>query len=241
MMLDETERVVTVYVSALPAADPEAAERKLRPVLDFLPPDQRRAILANRRPVDRALRLLARALLALGLNQEEGLDPRSVLGRFRVDEKGRPGCGAAVLSLSHCVPYGVCALARPGWTEGLGVDVEAVRPLEADDFGNVFSGGELEAIKLAENRDGELIRRWTVKEAALKARGLGFSGDPRPICSDRGAEGLAVGGLVWRHLDLEPGFRLTVSAVSDGAFEARLRRLEIGDYLRLFGPEGEIV
>lgn len=238
MMLDGAERAVTVYVSALPSPEPEEAERRLRPVLDFLPPDQRRAILANRRPVDRALRLLARALLAVGLNLEEGLSPGRVLGQFRVDEKGRPSCGTAVLSLSHCAPYAACALAWLGWTAGLGVDVEAVRPLDPDDFTNVFSAGELAAIKSAGDRDGELIRRWTVKEAALKALGLGFSGDPRPIRSDRGAEGVAEGGLVWRHLELSPGFRLTVAAVGGIIFEARLRRLEIGDYLNLFGPEG---
>ena len=229
--------LITVLVAPIPLADPDEACRLLSPVLGLLPDDQRRGILANRRPVDRALRLLVRVLLAWGLKLF-GQAPEPVLAGLRLDGRGRPFSTVAEFNFSHSAPYGVCALAPPGWSGGLGVDVEGVRPLPSDDFRNVFTAGELGAIEASADADRELIRRWTVKEAVLKSTGVGFSGDPRPIPTDLAAEGRPHRGAVWRHLELEPGFALTVASAGAVDFQARLLRPGLMDYLNLFNQEG---
>ncbi|MDR0355778.1 MAG: 4'-phosphopantetheinyl transferase superfamily protein [Deltaproteobacteria bacterium] len=234
---------VDVLAAPLPSVEPEEACRLLSPVLDRLSEEQRRAISANRRPVDRALRLLVRALWAFGL-KEAGEDPDQALADLRFDGRGRPFYKVAEFNFSHCAPYGVCALAPPGWPGGLGVDVERARPLEADDFRRVFAPDELRAVAASADPDGELIRRWTVKEAVLKALGDGFLADPRPIPTEPAAEGRrlairldegqAAVEAIWRRLDLDFGFSLTAAAAGVADFRARLRRPEPADYLGLF-------
>lgn len=77
-------------------------------------------------------------------------------------------------NLSHSDRRVVFAVARgPGVTH-LGVDVESLRPVpRADAFSRrILADGEVVATS-------DLVAAWTLKEAALKATGVGLTGDPR--------------------------------------------------------------
>ena len=77
-------------------------------------------------------------------------------------------------NLSHSDRRVVFAVARgPGVTH-LGVDVESLRPIpRADAFARrILADGEVVAAS-------DLVAAWTLKEAALKATGVGLAGDPR--------------------------------------------------------------
>lgn len=136
----------------------------------------------------RASRLLARLLLLRGLQSLGALRPDLCLER---DMAGRPLLSGWRISFSHSGRAAFCALERgaggpceqdarrdaPEWHPGLGLDAEALdSPPPA---ARAFTDGETK--KTA--RDA--LRRWAVKEAVLKALGMGLSHDPALICSGR--------------------------------------------------------
>jgi phosphopantetheine--protein transferase-like protein len=95
----------------------------------------------------------------------------------------------------------------------VGVDVERISPLSVGDFRSVFTPREMAAINDSLWPQSELIRRWTIKEAILKALGLGFLADPLALdTSPREPERLVetkAGPLRWDHLDLAQDFWLS--------------------------------
>jgi 4'-phosphopantetheinyl transferase len=180
-------------------------ESLLRP----MPPRQAESIRRNRRAEDRCRRILARLLLAFGLKVLEGWDIYAGLAALRSEPGGRPwleGCPRPV-SLSHAGQWAVCAIGHEEFCQGIGVDVEQVRELAVEDFRVVFTPAEQNAVRNSEKSHSELIRRWTIKEAVLKARGTGLLGDP--LCIDTDDVGAA--GRHWEHLPLEHGYWLTVA------------------------------
>lgn len=136
----------------------------------------------------RVSRLLARLLLLRGLQSQGALHPDLCLER---DMAGRPLLPGWGVSFSHSGRAAFCALERmpggpcepdarldaPALHPGLGLDAEALdSPPPA---ARAFAGRETK--KTA--RDA--LRRWAIKEAVLKALGLGLSHDPALICSGR--------------------------------------------------------
>lgn len=181
-------------------------------VLPLLPEVESASIRKNRRAEDRCRRILARLLLAHGLRVLHGWELRQGLAAPRREPEGRPfvpGLDRGV-SLSHSGRWAVCAVGGPGQAR-VGVDVEEIRPLPVEDFGIVFTAGELRAIQAHAVPHAELIRRWTIKEAVLKARGSGLLGDP--LLVDTQGDGGSVQGedFCWRHLHLDHDHWLTVA------------------------------
>jgi len=112
--------------------------------------------------------LAAHVLLRRALGAERGLGPRSL----------RPGERIG-WSLSHTDGFVVCAVAaEPG--QAIGVDTESVTAAErlqtmTDTF---LTADELTALPSDPNdRAVRMVEIWTAKEAVLKARGAGFSGE----------------------------------------------------------------
>jgi 4'-phosphopantetheinyl transferase len=127
-----------------------------------------------RRPDDRRDYALAHALLRQTLASSGSHAPADWL--FTTDDRGRPGLanGQLVFSLSHTRGLVACAVSTAGQ---VGLDVEAVRPIEAvqiaDDF---FSADEQRQLELL-NAPAAALRFfdcWTLKEAYSKAIGAGL-------------------------------------------------------------------
>lgn len=192
------------------------------------------SIRRNRRAEDRCRRILARLLLAYGLKVLEGWDIYAGLAALRSEPGGRPWLEGSPrpVSLSHAGQWAVCAIGHEEFCQGIGVDVEQIRKLEVEDFRVVFTAAEQEAVRKSKKPHSELIRRWTIKEAILKARGTGLLGDPLGI--DTGDAGVA--GRHWEHLPLEHGYWLTVAGQSPFA----PARLLLPSHTEIFGDTDDL-
>ncbi len=199
--------VLAAEIAQLEGEDEEA-------FLGRLPKVQAESIRRNRHAEDRRRRLLVRILLVFGLHLVARWSPQQTLAALSTEKEGRPflrGCPWEI-GFSHAGKWAVCVLGKRTVIGRVGVDVEEVRPLAVDELAPVFSGPERRAIRAAAEPSTELIRRWTVKEAVLKAWGTGFLEDPR--CVETGpssARGEAF-GCCWEQVDLDGGYWLTVAA-----------------------------
>ncbi|OGR68966.1 MAG: hypothetical protein A2081_02940 [Elusimicrobia bacterium GWC2_61_19] len=113
-------------------------------------------------------RLAAKTLLA-----GAGGAPRA---GFEIDSDslGRPCCGAALLSISHSNGWALAAL-KPG-SSFLGADLEKIEDRHPAWYADYFHPSEL---KTPDPSEG--TRLWAIKEALLKALGLGLMADPLDI------------------------------------------------------------
>ncbi|WP_392562288.1 4'-phosphopantetheinyl transferase superfamily protein [Orbus sturtevantii] len=71
-------------------------------------------------------------------------------------------------NISHAGDWVVCAYSQQGM---IGVDIEQQQPLNIDEYHQVLTLAELNAIRLDKL---EFIQLWTLKEAIIKADGRGF-------------------------------------------------------------------
>jgi len=120
--------------------------------------------------------LATHALARMALSRALGLAPDSL--RFQLGNHGKPfldpECGLH-FNLSNSVELVVCLLGESG---ELGVDVEPRRRAGSirEVAGRMFSPSELKQLNnLPENQQLErCVQLWTLKEAYIKARGMGF-------------------------------------------------------------------
>lgn len=96
---------------------------------------------------------------------------------FRKNQFGKPelaGETTLKFSLSHSKSIAVLAVDR---SQPVGVDVEDVRPIEAEVANGHFSATELTDLRGLQGEDwlAGFYRCWTRKEAILKAEGVGLS------------------------------------------------------------------
>jgi len=116
-------------------------------------------------------RLAAKALLAAA-----GEKPSSF--EITNDLLGRPSCGDTLLSISHSNGWALAAL-RPGRTVFLGADLEKIEERHPAWYRDYFHLPEL-----PKPDPSEATRIWAIKEALLKALGLGLMADPMDIRTD---------------------------------------------------------
>jgi 4'-phosphopantetheinyl transferase len=90
------------------------------------------------------------------------------------DLLGRPSCAGALLSISHSGGWAVAA-AKPG-ASFLGVDLEKVEERHPAWYTDYFHPSELPKPDPSEG-----TRLWAIKEAIMKALGLGLMADPMDI------------------------------------------------------------
>lgn len=181
-MLRETGPVVDVF--SLRPPDGEALER----LAALLTDDERARAARYRRPVDAALSITARALARLTLAHAargRGLRVAPARFAFGLGEHGKPevsgppdGLGL-LFNVSHTEGLTVCAVAVAGEVEAVGVDVErADRRTSHVDLARRFfapeEAAEVEAAPEGAERVELFFRFWTLKEAYLKARGVGL-------------------------------------------------------------------
>jgi phosphopantetheinyl transferase len=148
------------------------------------------------RPVERQWQYLqSRVLQRLVLGAYTDCDPRALT--FHRDEWGRPNLAdhaALHFSLSHCASHVALAV---GSDPVLGVDVETVVPVRpsfmhiackffhSDDMAQLLEVPE-------EQRYGRFLEQWTLKEAYLKALGLGMHKSMADCSFERTADGLFI-------------------------------------------------
>ncbi|GAU08625.1 4'-phosphopantetheinyl transferase family protein [Desulfoplanes formicivorans] len=179
--------------------------------LSLIPDADSRFIRRNRRRSDRLQRMLARLLVAYGMQYLEGWNMDRGLAALGHESKGRPilaGSGRPI-SLSHSGRWAVCAIGSADQS-CIGVDVEKVRPLQVEEFAIAFTPTELQVIRQQPDPASDLIRRWTIKEAILKALGTGLLTNPldmETLTCPLTAKNLS---WFWRHYPLEKGYWLTV-------------------------------
>ncbi|WP_078662411.1 4'-phosphopantetheinyl transferase family protein [Streptomyces bicolor] len=177
---------------------------------ELLGPDWSR-YCAAREPLVRARLLGSRLLLRHTVAAVAGVEPdRVVLGR---DGRGRPvlyepdGLDVAISHTAGMLVVGA-ARGRP-----IGVDVEASdRPLLtpglAERFCHPRELAQLSGLAPAE-RNQQLVRLWTLKEACTKAQGVGLARDFARLCPRPGPHGDG-----WWSLETEPGWRLRCDRVA---------------------------
>lgn len=171
---------VRIWTAELDAVSQEQFAA-LRALLDA---EERARASRKRIESDRRVFELAHGLLRLALSSVAPVAPAA--WRFEVEPGGRPyvaGAEAALglhFSLSHTHGLAACAVALE---RDVGADAEALtRELDVDDLVRGCLRDE-ERVGLA-SLDGsrrleELLARFTLKEAYLKARGLGLAMDLR--------------------------------------------------------------
>ncbi|MDA8130523.1 MAG: 4'-phosphopantetheinyl transferase superfamily protein [Elusimicrobia bacterium] len=123
--------------------------------------------LEKRRREWLAGRLAAKTLLSAG-----GLAPSAC--EIGMDKFGRPCCGQSLVSISHSNGWAMAAI-KPGSTF-LGADLERIEERHPAWYSDYFHPAEL-----ASRDPSEATRIWTMKEALLKALGLGLMADPLDI------------------------------------------------------------
>jgi len=157
---------------------------------------------AGRRPVEAALsRLMARAQLitAVGLPTAPGWPQAAEAGALPIitmDNRTRPLLAGWQSGFSHSGAAAFCVLA-PATDEtrtAIAVDAEAITSPPPD--ASAFAANELTALRSLSQTgiDRDALRRWTIKEALLKAAGLGLGMPPALVPT--GGSGQRAG--LWR-------------------------------------------
>jgi 4'-phosphopantetheinyl transferase len=169
-----------VRVWLLRAPEDAGAERARR-CEAILAPNELARMKRFRFETDRRRYLFAHALVRYTLSRYAPATPPE-RWRFETNEYGRPQVGGAAprlkFNLSHTAGLVACAVALD---RDVGVDVEHIRPAHGD-FGlevapQYFAPREVAALAAqpaADQRDW-FFAFWTLKEAYIKARGMGLA------------------------------------------------------------------
>jgi 4'-phosphopantetheinyl transferase len=137
--------------------------------------------------------IAGRALLRSMLAHYAGGDPRDF--QFRYNRYGKPALRAPAgltieFSLSHARGLVACALS---WRHAVGIDVEREGPIAAllSLARRLFAAEEAAALAglPPQERPAAFLRLWTLKEALLKARGVGLAGRLADVSFSLGEDG----------------------------------------------------
>lgn len=138
-----------------------------------LPVPEQVKIGKYKRPEDRESALLGKALLMEGM-QDLGIAAdwsqlkRNAYGKPYLDPDGN----GTSFNISHSGHYVVAAVSS---ASAIGIDIEAIQPLNTADFENCFSAEEWQRIKQSKDMLQQFFACWSIKEAVIKAVGKGLS------------------------------------------------------------------
>ena len=161
--------------------DPEQAPRtQIDELAAILDDDERDRAARYLRPADRTRSIAARALLRLMLSRYAPVAPSA--WQFRTNRYGRPelarvpeAAGDLRFNVSHTDGLIAVAVTRG---RSIGVDVEHIdRTLAHDIAGRFFSPAEVRDLRQypVEAQPRVFFDYWTLKEAYIKARGMGLA------------------------------------------------------------------
>jgi len=156
--------------------------------------------------MDRARYLAAHALLRIAVSRSIGMPARSL--RFKTNEHGKPSLDHPIgvqFNLSHTRHLAACVISHRG---EIGLDVEGFdRSQEIAEVGSeVFSATELAELATLSGvqRDVRRTQLWTLKEAYVKALGVGLS-IPTNEISFSYDTAQQIHARISRALDAQPG------------------------------------
>lgn len=207
----------------------DSPSARLDGLAGLLDDDDRARIARLVFPADRLLHQAAHGLLRLALSEATGRPAHA--WRFRRGDNAKPalapGFDGPAFNLTHTPGLAACALA---WHGAVGIDAEhdrgGVAPLEVAP--SVFTPAERDQLARLSGRAQAqgFFDLWTLKEATMKALGLGFALEPRSLHarpSPPAVTGAAVTGD-WGFATLQPSeaHRLAVALVGSPA-TTRLR------------------
>jgi 4'-phosphopantetheinyl transferase len=214
------------------SADLDRLEKAIPARADWLSAEEHERLQRQQNAIQRNRHLTARAWLRERLAHKLGLEPLAV--SLRTGEFGKPELAfdpaPLRFNLSHTAAEVVAAFSADG---EVGIDLEHVQSemvtretaalfLSADELARVFA---LEG----EERVVEFFRRWTLKEAVLKAAGTGLHADPREIVlvplADDGGWRTEFGGRRWTacEFSLAPGLVGAVAVAGERCAVAWVR------------------
>lgn len=142
---------------------------------------------------------------------------RSVLGAgafIELGEQGKPFvAGGPHFNLSHSADRAVLAVCADA---EVGVDIEAVRPVERLEAlaERIMSPAELAEFNAAPDRPAFFFEVWTRKESVVKARGDGIISNLRALSYE---------GCALAPLDVDPAYAGALAVVGDGPVEVVVR------------------
>jgi 4'-phosphopantetheinyl transferase len=141
-------------------------------LLQSFPPDISAKILEYTNEKERHLRIAGKALLAYALRQP-GMRSDVSLEQYDYSATNQPVLKGSDLrfSISHSGNIVVCAVVS---THAIGVDVEKTMPVKLDLMKFYFNSESWFEIINAPDVYAEFYRHWTMREAAIKAAGLGI-------------------------------------------------------------------
>lgn len=141
---------------------------------------------------DRRLYLAAHALVRRALSRRAPVDPAA--WRFAAEDGGRPVIAGPApvpplrFNLSHCAGLVACAIAEG---RDVGVDVEPLAEVPRDLIDRICAPAEAAALRALPPaaQPERFFTLWTLKEAYVKARGLGLALPVEEACFELGAPG----------------------------------------------------
>lgn len=159
---------------------------------------------------DRLRYIAARAQMRKILGRYLRRPPDSL--QFSYGPAGKPELPGVCFNLTHSNDLAALVV---GQGIDLGVDIEAVRPVEEAVARQYFASEEYAALQRVQDEDWLICfhRCWTRKEAYVKARGIGLGSDTRAFTVSIGREPQLIGcstgeAALWTLLDipLPPGY-----------------------------------
>ena len=205
------------------ALELDVAEADARRLTELLSAEERARADAFRREVHARRYTAGRGRLRELLAAYTGSEPATL--PLVAGPNGKPELGGADVrfNLAHSEDVGLCAVSR----NEVGVDVEVVEGRRLPDWLAIaerfFHEEELPRLRGLAGEPGwvEFLRIWTLKEAVLKATGLGLATDPctfsvAHVLSERSGR-VALGGREWRCVELRLGSHAVAALATAGA------------------------
>jgi 4'-phosphopantetheinyl transferase len=197
--------MINVFVTSF---DTEVHDCTLKRHLSSLPAEMVKSIVRYKRWQDRQRALLAKLVLRAGL--ESFGFPAEAMYEVQYDEYGRPWVeGEVDFNISHSGQFVLCAFTRG---QRVGVDIEAVRPVNVRDFSPAFSPAQLREMQNSSAPECAFFKSWTEKESASKADGRGLSIPFEEITIENDVA--KIGAIEWHLTDLSihPAYSCSVAA-----------------------------
>ena len=154
----------------------------LNAVFPLLPAWRQEVLLRYRRETDRRQCAAAWLLLERLLREECGISRAPEVAFLSHGKPYFPSLPGLHFNLSHCAEAVACAVGDTS----VGVDIEAVRPIERNVAQRVLNDEELLRVDRSEEPQVEFIRLWTLKESLLKLTGEGLTDDLPTLLSRAG-------------------------------------------------------